>query len=455
MNNTSIINIVVADYDMQRLMDIIQNIQLNPMLKVIGIAQSGKDAIDRAATMAADVVLMEYSMIDCTAKEVCEQLREDSPGTYVFAISDSASAQFVFSAKKAGIVEIFPREGFVAREAGEKIAQFIYTERMEFQRISQERGAVEKGTGPRGQKIVKEYITKSIPQSVILTYNTKGGVGKSATAINLAIAIKMSPYMSGQRVALVDFDCGGANISTVCHIPDADAINRNLAFWEGETDNLTAQEVDDLMIPGPHGVMVLPAPMNMVLAEKINFELCDKILNVLKRYFQIIVIDGAPNISAPIDAALRHATKVLLVANAEGQSVKQLARTIHLLSPNSDYPDKPDMTYLLNKMFVVLNHAQGHCKWDLKANEVARTIGRPLLAELPFSESVREALHSNSEKQAIELDSNGEYAVAIKKLANDLVGAYPEGVEQLPKSKHSSKAVSTKDKKGGFLGLFK
>ena len=451
MDNKGTVSVVVADYDMPRLMATIQELQQNPMLQVVGIAQSGSDAANRASSLGADVVLMEYSMTDRSASDVSETLKDDSPGTSVFAISDTLNAQFVFSAKRAGIIEIYPRQGFVAREVGVKITEHVYKMRNEWEDIAKMHGTVDKGTGPMGQKIVKEYITKSIPQSIILTYNTKGGVGKSSTAANLALAIKMSPYLSGQRVAIVDFDCGGANISTLYHIPDSDAINRNLSSWESKSENLTAQEVDDLLIQGPHGIMVLPAPLNMVTAGKIGFELCDKILGVLKRYFPIIVIDGAPNISSSMDAAIRHATHILLIANSEGQSVKQLSRTICLLSPDANFTEKPDMSYLLNKMFVVLNQAQGHSKWDLKPMEVAKIIGRPLLAELPFSETVRQALHGNEEKQAIEIEPKGEYAMAIKKLANDLVSAYPEGLDTPPSGPKSK----GNHKKGGILDFFK
>jgi ATPases involved in chromosome partitioning len=451
MNNQGIVSLVIADYDTSRLMRLREGLQQNPILRVVGVAQSGNDAINRASSLAADAVLMEYSMIDCTAIDVCQKLKDDSPGTSVFVITDSLNAQLVFSAKRAGIIEVFSRQGLVEREVGTKITQYVYQMRDEWNNLAQTHGTVEKGTGPLGQKIVKEYITKSIPQSIILTYNTKGGVGKSSTAINLALAIKMSPYISGQRVALVDFDCGGANVSTLCHIPDSDAINRNLISWEYVNDKITPQEIDDLMIEGPHGLMVLPAPLNIVAAEKINFELCDKIIGILKRFFPIIIIDGAPNISASMDAALRHATHVLLIANGEGQSVKQLSRTISILSPDPDFPDKPDYKYLLNKMFVVLNHAQGYSKWDLEPLSVAKTIGIPMLAELPFSETVRQALHGDSEKQAIELEPNGEYANAIKQLANNLVGAYPEGVEN-----GYNRALNKKEHtKGGLFGFLK
>ena len=446
-----VINLVVGDYDSNRLMSLIQDIQLNPNIRVIGIAQTGEDIIDRASKMAADAVLMEYTMIDLTAIDVAERLKEDSPGTLIFAISQSTSAEFIFKAKRSGITEVFQRDALVPRDVADKIQESVEEKRLEWEKLSQTHGAVDKGTGPIRQKVVKEYITKSINQSVILTYNTKGGVGKSTIATNLALAIKMSPYLSGQRVALVDFDCGGANISTLCHIPDAETLNRNLAYWEGDIDRLTAQEVDELMIPGPHGLMVLAAPLNMVLASKVGYELSNNILNTLKKYFSIIVIDGAPNISATIDAALQHATHILLIANAEGQSVKQLARTVKLLSPDPNYPEKPDMSHIINKMFVVLNHAQGYSKWNLKTDEVVEAIGRPLLAEIPFSESVRKALHGSGKKQAVEIDEGGDFAIAIKKLANDLVSAYPEGVNE----KDIKKGTFTKGKGKGLFGLFK
>ena len=102
-------------------------------------------------------------------------------------------------------------------------------------------------------------------------------------------------------------------------------------------------------------------------------------------------------------------------------------------------------------MFVVLNHAQGYSKWNLKTNEVVEAIGRPLLAEIPFSESVRKALHGSDKKQAVEIDEGGDFAIAIKKLANDLVSAYPEGVNE----KDIKRGTFTKGKGKGLFGFLR
>jgi MinD-like ATPase involved in chromosome partitioning or flagellar assembly/CheY-like chemotaxis protein len=423
------VQIVVADHDIDWMMDATQELNLHHQVKVTGFARSGEDAIERASLLAADAVLMNYSMPDLTAKEVAARLADASPGTAVFAISDSVTAQLVQTAKAAGVAEIFPKSEFVAREVAEKIVEYVDAQRREWNEIAQKHGLVGKGTGPKGEKIKEKIITRTIKQTIILTYNVKGGVGKTTIATNLALAIKMSPYLSGQRVCLVDFDCGGANVATNMHIQDIEAINRNLSVWEHVSENnIGAKDVDDLLIPGPKGLMIAAAPLNQAFIERFSLELANKILNILKRHFSIIVIDGAPNVSAPIDAAFTHATHVLLIANPEGQSVKQLSRTIQLLSPDPDYPEKPDMSHLLRKTFLVLNHAQAPTKWDLSGADVAASVGRPLFVEIPYDPVVRKALHGTAGKVAVELEPDSEFAIAIKRLANDVCGAYPEGV---------------------------
>lgn len=444
------VNVVVADFQNDRLMDTFSKLQnSNPIIRVIAICRNGKDLIDRVSTMQdIDAVLMDFNLMDMTAIDVVSELKEVSLGTEVFAISNSMSAEFVFNAKNNGVAEIFKWDGLVHREVADTIVDYITSKRLEYEQIANEHGAIERGS--KNTKIVKEYITSTISQSVILTYNMKGGVGKSTIATNLAVAIKLSPYYSGKRVALVDFDCGGANISTICNIPDIDTVSRNLASWDSiDPMGVTPEEVDSLLVKGPHGIMVAAAPLNLGIAQSIGYELANNILKTLKKFFDVIIIDGAPNLSPIIDAALEHATRVLLIANPEGQSIKQLARITYTLENITD----KDYSYLLNKMFVVVNNAQKPSEWDIKTSEISRSINRPFLREIPNDDVVKKALHGNSIKQAVELEPDSEFSIAIKKLANDLCGAYPEGVRK-DEADVGEKKVKKASKKKGFLGLF-
>lgn len=446
----TVVQLAIADHNMDWMMESLQGLNAHNQIKVTVFANTGRDLIERAASMGVDAVLMEYSMPDMVATEVVKRLADDSPGTLVFTVASNITEQLVRSAKSAGIKEVFFKDTFSAAEAGNRIVNEVDAFRRELQQTAHSHGRVEKGTGPMGVKIQKEYVTRTLKQVCVLTHSVKGGVGKSTIASNLAASIKMSPYYSGQRVVLVDFDCGGANVITNCHLNDMSAVNRNIYNWINVPSDISAKEVDQLLIEGPQGMMIAAAPLNIALAEKIDYDLAEKILRILKNHFSVIVIDGAPNLSAPIDSAMLQATHILLIANAEGQSVKQLAKTVNIVSPDPSYPEKPDMSHILKKMFLILNIAQAPTEYDLKRADVASIVGRPLLAEIPYDTVIRKALHGPYGKLPVELETNAPFSVAIKKLANDICGAYPDslGIEEEGAKKVSSGLLNRLFKRG-------
>lgn len=408
--------IILADHDVEWMMQAAQEISSHPQVKVIGFAQDGTTLVERAVSMMADAVLMNFSIQGASVNDIAAKLADESPGTAVFAVSDSITMQLEEMAKSAGVVEVFDKNNLDMNFVANQVGSYVDGLRRKWSEIDR-----------RHKDVLKreEAPSRTISQTIILTYNVKGGVGKSTIAANLATAIKMSPYLKDLRVCLVDFDCGGANAATNCHISDLDVINRNLSIWEYLPEDASGQELDEILIKGPQGIMVAAAPINQVASERINAELADKILRILKKHFTVIVIDGAPNTSEPVDVAFTHSTHILMISNAEGQSVKQLSRTMQLLLPDPEYPEKPDMSHILNKMFLVLNHAQPSSKWDLKKTEISKVVGKPIYAEIPYDDVVKRALHGSSGKMAIEVEPNSDFSVAIKNLANDICRAYP------------------------------
>lgn len=423
------VNIVLGDLDVNWMMQISSELAVNPKIRVVGFANSGEALIERTASMAADAVLVNYSMPDMTAMDIVKRLSEDSPGTAVFVMSGALSAQLVMSAKSTGVVEVFDRNSYISSEIARKIVEHVDNLRKEWSEVANSHGITEKGVGPMGlfkkeKEKEKETLLRTVTQSVILTHSPKGGVGKSTIATNLAAAIKASPVLSGAKICLLDFDCEFGNLSTIWDIPPNLAYTRNITQWANIPESISASDVDNLLTPTKSGVMILPAPVNPAVAAKVNIELADKVLRILKRYYSIIVIDGGPKIQEAVDAAMQHATHILLIANPEGQSAENLNRVVSFLSPDPNYPEKPDFSSLLNKMFLVVNRIRGG-KAELSPGQVAEIVGRPVIGEIPEDDVVPLALHEGNGKQAVEYIPDSPFAIAIKRLANDVTGAYP------------------------------
>lgn len=444
------VNVVLGDPDISWMMQASQGLMINPKIRVTGFANTGEELIERASSMQADAVIVNYSMPDMTAAEIIRSLADNSPGTAVFVMSGSLSAQLVMTVKSSGAAEVFDKNSYSPTEVSKKIVEYVDGLRKEWSDVAKSHGMVEKGVGPRGAaRPQKETVFRTITQSVILTHSPKGGVGKSTIAANLAAAIKASPLLSGVKVALLDFDCEFGNLSTLWNVPPALSFARNIAQWANVPENISAADVEDMLVPTASGVMLLPSPVNPAIASKISVETAEKVLRILKRYYSVIVIDGGPKIQPAVDAAMQHATHILLVANPEGQSAENLSRIVSFVSPDPNYPEKPDFSDLLNKMFLVINRVRG-TRGELSPAQVAEIVGRPMIAQIPDDDAVPLALHEGNGKQAVEFMPDSKFSAAIRKLANDITGAYPMDTAYM---KAQAVPVRQKKKLFGFLSI--
>lgn len=393
------INIILANYDNEEIKRIMGRLKNQPRLRVVGIANDGDALLEKIISIKPHAVLMDFSLIDITAAGVVEKVKELNIDTFVFVVAKTASEHFKRDVMFTGVAGVFELD--------------------EIDKVDIE--AILKGI-KKNEILNIDLDEKRKDKKVILTYNTKGGVGKSTIAVNLAVSLKKSPLLKEKKIALIDFDTAGANISTLCHIPDKKTITKNLFYFSElpEDIKMDDEDIETMMVKNKDDLIILPAPMNYHYSTSIDFKMADRALKILKNHFDILIIDGAPNTSPTVDAALMHATDILLITNTESQSVKQLMRMVDLLTIKQG-----DFSYVLDKMYVVVNHTQPNNEWGLSPVDIARTINRPLLREIPYSEYIKEALHGNSGMQGIELDGGGFFTSSVNGLANDVCGAYP------------------------------
>jgi DNA-binding NarL/FixJ family response regulator len=85
---------------------------LLPQVEVVGTAGDGDEAVDRAAALRPDVVLMDLRMPRCDGVEATRRLREREPGIKVIVLTTYADDRSVIEALRAGA------RGYLTKDAG-------------------------------------------------------------------------------------------------------------------------------------------------------------------------------------------------------------------------------------------------------------------------------------------------------------------------------------------------
>ncbi|AQL43498.1 hypothetical protein BV210_12690 [Halorientalis sp. IM1011] len=112
----------------------------------------------------------------------------------------------------------------------------------------------------------------------------KGGVGKTTTAVNTAIALQDA----GRRTVVVDADLGMTNLSELLGIDHEPRLHDVLA---GEA------EIGDAIAEGPEGVSVLAGRGTLESFAEADPSNLQPVLRALKRSFEAVIVDTGAGLS--------------------------------------------------------------------------------------------------------------------------------------------------------------
>ncbi len=211
---------------------------------------------------------------------------------------------------------------------------------------------------------------------VIVTFSTKGGVGKSITATNLAVALATR---SPKQVAIIDGDLQFGDVAVLLGVPPTHTtIDAAAAI-----DQADSALMDSFLATHPStGLRVLPAPVEPSAADSVSPEQMLGIVRMLRRMCAFVIVDMPPHFDDVVLALLEEADDVLLVASMDIPSIKNLKvgiQTLGLLSIAG------------SKLRLILNRA--NAKVNLDIADVERAIGLPVQFRIPSDVAVPQAVN--------------------------------------------------------------
>ena len=192
------------------------------------------------------------------------------------------------------------------------------------------------------------------PAGTIAVFSAKGGVGRTAIAHNLAVAMSQS---SDTQAVLIDGDQVHGDLRLHLEAPDAAP-----SLVQLPTGHVTETDVRPLLWQDATGLDVLLAPPRMEEADLINTSDIQRARHILNQTHDLVVIDVPAAMDDRTLAMLDDADVVLDVTTPRHGAVRKTQRC-HAVLAAAGFP--------MDKIITVVNHADS----SFDATEFALELG--------------------------------------------------------------------------------
>lgn len=237
---------------------------------------------------------------------------------------------------------------------------------------------------------------------MITVFSTKGGVGKSLMAANIAVSLADQ----GSSVCIVDLDVNNGDIAIMLQLTPMRTLN-DLAALHGEID---VDAVETLVTPYSKTLGVVAAPVHLDSPDQATNEDIGKLLDLLVKVYEYVVVDTSGVFDDHALTALDRTDTLVLVGTLDIPALKGLklaTQTLELLN----FPRQ--------KWKFVLNRADS--KVGLSTDEFEGTLGLKADCSLVSSREVLTAV--NRGEPLVRAYSSHPNSKAIKAFANSIAGA--------------------------------
>jgi pilus assembly protein CpaE len=301
--------------------------------------------IDVVGQSNPDLVVIALDADHAKALQLIGQLTAECPTVPILAVSARGDGQSILQALRAGAKE-FLTQPVVLEEL------LVALQRLRQSRVSSD-GTSVNGSAPR-------------ESLVVAIVGSRGGVGCTSIAVNLGCSLAQD---SSNTVALIDLDLalGDADVALDL-IPDY-----TLADVAMNIDRLDMTFLRRSLCKHPSGLSLLPHPVQMEDIGLIHEDHLQRVIGLLKASYSHLLFDLSKRFTPTDLTAMRMADVVLLVAQLELTSLRNVVRMLHTLGQEDG---------LAAKTKVIVNRA-GSDECEITFKKAEETVGRPIFWQVP------------------------------------------------------------------------
>jgi pilus assembly protein CpaE len=309
---TGKIRVLIVDDISESRDNVAKLLRFEPDVEIVGTAESGEQAIELAAQLEPNIVLMDVNMPGMDGISATTRITSRHPNTAVIMMSVQNEPDFLRRSMMAGARE-FLAKPFSLDELIESI-RHVNQLSQQTRREVREVQVIHQSSGP----------VKNRKATIISTFSLKGGVGRTTLASNLAIAIRnQNP---DKEVAIIDGNLLHGDQSVVLNATE----QKSIADVLRHLNNLDRDLITDIMITHSSGVKLLAAPPDAQAGEQITGEHMRVVLQHMTNMFDYIIVDTRPSFDEVTLTLLDHSDKILLLLTLELTAIKGAKQYLEL-----------------------------------------------------------------------------------------------------------------------------
>jgi pilus assembly protein CpaE len=336
-------------------------LQFESDVEVVGVARTGKEAIQASQDLQPDVVLMDINMPDMDGISATEAIRAKQPAVQVVILSVQGDQNYMRRAMLAGardfltkppmgdeLISAIRRAGAMAQSEKSKSSQIAVAP------ISANMGTIAGYGVPKGK--------------IVTIYSPKGGTGCTTLAVNLALTLNNEDT----RVALVDGNLQFGDVAVFINEQGKNTII-DLAPRAEELDPEIVEEV--MLKHATSGLHVLAAPSRPEYAERVSSGQFTKVLEYLRQMYSYVIVDTASLLTDATLAAIDVSDLIVLVTTQDIPAIKNCRLFLDLLQTLGIERDR--ILFVMNRYDKRIN---------ITPDRVTENLKQEIVSVIPFDE---------------------------------------------------------------------
>lgn len=333
-------------------------------ISIVGTVKNEAMVLDEIGRKLPDIVMICYEMGSMVIR-ICQQIYLLRPRSVIVLLTDNLTPEILQKSIQAGVHYFLPYTS-----TSDKIVPQIKAVH------------TKESTRLLAMENTSNVARKSC---VIMVLGTKGGIGKTTFAVNLAIKLTKLK----RKVALLDFDMQFGDASTYLGIESKDTLAELLQ----EQAYPTIDIIRKYITMHKSGVNLLCAPGSPEFADGISAPQIDKVISTLRTYYDYIILDTTSSFNEINLTCIDVSNIIMFVSGVDISSLKNTKKGLSLL----------ESLQAKEKVKIIINK---EAQLGINIADIEKTLGYPVFFSIPYDFKISMTALNKGVPFAMEYSSN-------------------------------------------------